>query len=130
MTGSPSVRVAVLVLVALAALATSATTASAHDYLVEAEVYYKYGSYDLGGAPIANAYCASASDRAAVEGLDVPGEWILLLVDFPTAFCYKPYVDFQAVYGDTVEFRVTILEAGPEGADLVSDFSGIGAGIG
>ena len=60
----------------------------------------------------------------------MPGEWILLLVDFPTAFCYKPYIDFQALYDDPVEFRVTILDVDLEGSDLVSDFSGVGAGIG
>lgn len=130
MTNRNSARAGVMVLAAVVAIAAGIRPAEAHDYVVEAEIYYKYGSYDLGGAPIGNTYCASASGRSAVEGLDVPGEWIMLLVDFPTAFCYKPYVDFQAVYGDTVEFRVTILEGGPSGEDLESDFIGVGAGIG
>jgi hypothetical protein len=97
---------------------------------VEGEDFVSYGSHNLGGDDIHVEWCSGASQGYAAGGLDVPGEWIMLKVDFLRSGCYEPHVFYQAGYGDTVSFNVRVLDESAPGGSVVSAFTATGWGFG
>jgi hypothetical protein len=95
---------------------------SAERILVEGEDFGLYGSHDLGGMPIAALFCTGASGYYAANGLDVPGEWILLKVDVPDAGCYSSKLAYQAAYDDDVNLRVRMIDAPAPDDEILVDY--------
>lgn len=112
-------------LLALAPLASGASGAT-----VEGEEFVDHASYDVGGLPIAAVYCPGASGFYAADGLDVPGEWILLQVDIPSPGCYESTLAYQTEYGDTVNLRVRMLNAPLPDDEITADHWLSGWGFG
>jgi hypothetical protein len=109
--------------VAVAALALCALpAAAANDLLVECEEFEPYGGNDLGGYTLGIEFCSGASQFQAVFGLDLPGEWIKLKVSFTEPGCYRSRMGYQSAYGETVDFRVRMLEAPAPGEEIVAPF--------
>ncbi|MBD3368037.1 MAG: hypothetical protein GF405_07685 [Candidatus Eisenbacteria bacterium] len=99
-----------------------ASAAGADDLLVECEEFEPYGANDLGGYEIATEYCSGASQFQAVFGLDLPGEWIKLKVTFTQEGCYRSSMGYQSAYGETVDFRVRMIDAPTPGQEIDSPF--------
>ncbi|MBM3308170.1 MAG: hypothetical protein FJY74_07585 [Candidatus Eisenbacteria bacterium] len=118
----------------IAALATIAVSAvvgvSDTPVYVEGEDFVSYAWHNLGGADIRIEWCSGASQGYAAGGLDVPGEWIMLKVDFLRSGCYEPHVIYQAGYGDTVSFNVKVLDESAPGGSVTSAFTATGWGFG
>ena len=118
---------------ALATMILGATPASAAlesdlPFIVEAEDYIAFN--DIDGYIIAVVSCAAASNGLIVQGLDFPGEWIELSVNFPQSGFYEVQVGIQGLLGMEYELRTTIQGAGPQGEDLRAEFNYVGQGIG
>ncbi len=90
---------------------------------VEGEDYNLYGSNDLGGYPISTEYCGSASQYFAADGIDRPGEWIMLQVMVEEAGCYDVTVAYQSYYQNAVGLRLRVPDYPEQGESLVSDFT-------
>ena len=89
----------------------------------EAEEYASYGWYDIGGMEITDAYCSYASQGLAVDGLDLPGEWIKLKVSFTHGGCYSTRIDYQSAYADTVGLAVRLLDYPVPGEEIRADYT-------
>ena len=110
-------------LIAGASVAALAVPAwGAGDLIVEGEDFEFYGSHDLGGIPIAAVFCPGASGYYAADGLDVPGEWILLSVNVPSEGCYSSILAYQAGYGDDVNLRVRMIDAPSPDDEILVDY--------
>lgn len=112
----------ILGVAALLILLWTAATSAADDLFIECEEFEAYGANDLGGYPIGIEYCSGASQFQAVFGLDLPGEWIRLKVSFTQAGCYRASMGYQAAYGETVDFRVRMVDAPEPGDETDSPF--------
>ena len=109
--------------IAAVLLAASPTASPAAEELRrEAEDYRNYGSYNIGGDEIRESYCSYASHGLAVDGLDVPDEWIKLRVTFAYGGCYTTRLDYQSGYGDTVRLAVRLLDYPMPGDELRADY--------
>jgi hypothetical protein len=111
-----------LVVTVLIVAFTWCVAGAASDIRVEAESFENYGSYNIGGYDIEEAFCSYASGQLAVDGLDVPGEWFKLKVTFEVSGCYGTSVAYQSDYGDTVQLAVRILDYPDIGDELVSQY--------
>jgi hypothetical protein len=88
------------------------------------------GSFDLGGYPIARAFCAGASNMHVAHGIDLPGEWIEIPVNILEAGCYDSWVRVQGFPDVTSTLRMTFIDAGPSGEDLTAEYTYAGQGAG
>jgi hypothetical protein len=107
----------------VACIAVAAVASAAPELRIEAEDYEAYGSHNIGGWDIASVYCGGASGWFAVDGLDVPGEWIMLKVTFTESACFNTRLDYQASYEDTVQLVVRMLDFPAPGEELLADYS-------
>lgn len=96
--------------------------------VVEAESYVD--SYDTGGASIMPVLCTSASEGYAVDGLDLPGEWIELKATVQDEACYELLVGFQAPWAETIGTLVTIYDEGHSTVEGSIEFELVGEGLG
>jgi hypothetical protein len=87
-------------------------------------------SQDLGGLPIAWTYCSGASGGRALDGLDMPGEWIELVLSVPDAGSYADSLRSAGLLEQESDLQSTVVSGGPGGVDLVSSFHTAGLGIG
>ena len=101
----------------------AATAWGADGVRVEGEDYNTYGSHNLDGYPISTEYCGSASQYFAADGIDLPGEWIMLQVMVETAGCYDVTVAYQSYYQNAVGLRLRVPDYPEQGQSLVSDFT-------
>lgn len=104
-------------------LAATVAASAASDLRLEAEEFPAYGSYNIGGADIKEAYCSFASGGLAVDGLDLPGEWFKLKVTFVYGGCYTSRLDYQSAYADTVQLKVRLLDYPGPGEELQADYT-------
>ncbi len=119
--------VAVPLTLGLLALAT-VPAAGALSVLVEAESYTD--GYDMGGASIMSIACTSASGGLAVDGLDIPGEWIEVKATVPDEACYELALGYQAPYAEPVSTRVTVYDDGHSTVEGDVGIDLIGEGLG
>jgi len=96
--------------------------------LVEAESYTD--GYDMGGASIMPVACTSASGGFAVDGLDIPGEWIEVKATVADEACYALALGFQAPYAEPISTRVTVYDDGHSTVEGVVGIDLIGEGLG
>lgn len=115
-------RLARLAIAAVLLVAVPLTAGAAEALRREAEEFAAYGSYNIGGYDISSAYCSYASQGLAVDGLDMPGEWIKLKVSFPNSGCYSSRIDYQSAYGDTAEFVVRLLDYPGPGEEISAGY--------
>lgn len=111
-------RLAQLAAAALVVLGSFGPAVAAEDLRLEAEEFPAYGSYNVGGYDIREAYCSYASGGLVVDGLDKATEWIKLRVTFPQGGCYTSVLDYQSAYDDTVQMVVRILDYPSIGEEL------------
>ncbi len=122
-------RTAVAVPLALGLLVlVTIPAAGALSVLVEAESYTD--GYDMGGASIMSVACSGASGGLAVDGLDIPGEWIEVKATIPTEACYELLMNYQAPYAEPIETRVTVFDDGHSTVEGDVDVPLIGEGLG
>lgn len=103
-------------------------TSSAYCIVIEGETFV--ASQDLGGLPIAWTYCSGASGGKAVDGLDIPGEWIELVLETPDVGSFTDSLRSAGLLDEESDLRSTVVNGGPGGTDLVSSFHTVGLGIG
>ena len=123
-------RLAFALLIALSA-AFSASPAPAAETVVECEDFEVHDWHDIGGLPIAALFCAGASGYRAVNGLDVPGEWISLRVEIVSPGCYDSRVAYQTEYDDDVNLSVRMADAPLPDDEILVDYwltNGLGFG--
>ena len=116
-------RLARLAIVAFLLAGVPVTGHAAEELRREAEDYASYGWYDVGGMEITEAYCSYASQGLAVDGLDLPGEWIKLKVAFNYGGCYSTRIDYQSAYGDTVGLAVRLLDYPVPGEEIRAEYT-------
>ena len=116
-------RVVLAALTAIMMVLPAGASWAAADVVVECEDFETYDSYDLGGMPIVSLFCTGASGYLAVNGLDTPGEWILVSASIPVAGCYESLLAYQAAYDDDVHFRVSLIGASLPGGEIAVDYS-------
>lgn len=109
-------------------LLAAATAGGAITVVVEAESYVD--SYNTGGASIMSVLCTSASEGYAVDGLDLPGEWIELKATVPDEACYELLLGYQAPWAETIETLVTIYDEGHSTVEGSIDLRFAGEGLG
>jgi hypothetical protein len=112
----------------LIGLALLVSASGAQAIVVEAESYV--ASYNAGGDPIYVVSCTAASGGLAVEGFDMPGDWIEVVLNVPEIY---GYADSLRSAGDTnvqSDIRTTVFGADPDGGDVLSYYHTIGQGIG
>lgn len=90
---------------------------------VEGEDYNLYGSHNIGGYPISTEYCGSASQYFAADGIDLPGEWIMLEVMVEETGCYDVTVAYQSYFQNAVGLRLRVVDYPEPGQSVVSDFT-------
>jgi hypothetical protein len=115
----------VLVVLAVAVLAATAASAAVK---VEAESYV--ASYNIGGNGIGIVSCSAASGGYAVEGFDVVGEWIEMMVTIPETYGYADTLRSAGEYGVESDIAMAIFSAYPGGGDVSSAYHTVGEGIG
>ena len=115
-------RTVLWVLTALLVVGTAGVASAASELRLEAEDFEAYGSYNVGGMDITASYCSYASGGLAVDGLDMPDEWIKLKLTIDHAGCYSSRIDYQSAYGDTAHFAVRVLDAPVPGEELRAEY--------
>ena len=108
--------------VALVVLLAAPGAMAAPELRIEAESFESVGWYNIGGADIAPGYCSYASGSLTADGLDVPGEWIMLKVKFTVAGCYSSRIDYQSAYGETTRVAVRLLDYPEVGEELRAEY--------
>jgi hypothetical protein len=119
--GKTARAVAAAVMLVAVALTTSAW--GADGVRVEGEDYNLYGSHNIGGYPISTEYCGSASQYFAADGIDLPGEWIMLEVMVEETGCYDVTVAYQSYFQNAVGLRLRVVDYPEPGQSVVSDFT-------
>lgn len=78
--------------------------------LFEVELEEYSSSFDGDGSQetIQSVGCSSASNGAAVYGLDVPGEWIEVTVDVPEDGTYRPHLQYASRVGANISLRMAM----------------------
>jgi hypothetical protein len=112
------------VMLGLALLVAAAAQAAV---LVEAENYV--ASYNTGGIGIQIVACSGASGGYAVEGVDVPGEWIEIPVTVPEIYGYADTLRSAGETGVESDLEMRIVSAFPGGGDVISTYHTVGLGI-
>lgn len=107
----------------LLAVMLTGTAWGADAVRVEGEDFNLYDSNNLGGYPISTEYCGSASQYFAADGIDLPGEWIMLRVMVEETGCYDVTVAYQCYYLNAVGLRLRVMDYPEPGQSLVSDFT-------
>ncbi len=119
---SSSHRLASFAIAVVLLAGLSGASFAADDLRIEAEEFPAYGSHNVGGEDIREAYCSYASGGLAVDGLDIPGEWFKLKVTFSQAGCYSSRIDYQSAFDDTVQLVVRLLDYPGPGEELRADY--------
>ena len=114
-------------LAVLAVLAVVTSAASATPIILEAEDYID--SFNVGGDFITIVECSGASGGLAVEGYDVPGDWIELRVELSQA---GDYDDILRSGGELYEASDHFARIRPQGGGTIgfSFYYTYGMGIG
>ena len=89
----------------LAALLLFAGIAHAEDQRFVSDDVFTWG--DLGGIRLAHTNCDGSLDRRAIDGFDVPGEWIAWRLTLTEPFCF---VDSLRNAGTTDDVRHFVTE--------------------
>lgn len=116
-------RLARLAIAAVALALVPQVSLAAEALRREAEDFQPYGSYNIGGYDITEAYCSYASQGLTVDGLDITDEWFKLKVTFPNDGCYSSKIDYQSAYGDTVGLVVRLLDCPAPGEEIRVDYT-------
>jgi len=115
-------RLAQMAITVILLAGVSGASLAAEGLRLEAEEFPAYGSYNIGGSDIREAYCSYASRGLAVDGLDTPDEWFKLKVTFTHGGCYSTRIDYQSAYGDTVQLVVRLLDYPVPGDEVTADY--------
>ncbi len=128
MSRFPSFPVASAALLLLVAVALG-TTVRAEDMRLASDDVFTWG--DLGGITIQHANCEGALDGRAIDGLDLPGEWIQWHLTLTEPFCFVDSLH-SAGTTDVVREFVTEYISDPlwETAGQDTVFTAPGAGVG
>lgn len=113
--------------IGLLALATI-PAAGALSVFVEAESFTD--GFDMGGASIMSIGCTSASGGLAVDGLDIPGEWIEVKATLPDEACYELVMGYQAPYDEQIKTLVTVFDDAHLAVEADVDVPLLGEGLG
>jgi hypothetical protein len=122
------VHILTRLILAVVAAALLLVASSGHCIVIEGEDFV--ASQDLGGIPIAWTYCSGASGGKALDGLDIQGEWIELVLDTPDAGSFTDSLRSAGLLDEESNLRSTVVNGGPGGTDLMSSFHTVGLGIG
>ena len=97
-------------------------------FKVELEDYTS--SFDGDGSEIAiqTVGCSSASNGAAVYGLDVAGEWIVVPVTVPKDGTYRPHLSYAAHAGANIALKMEMDGCGTSAAVTFLLTQGTGLG--
>ncbi len=115
-------RLAQMAITVVLLAVVSGASLAAEGLRLEAEEFPAYGSYNIGGSDIREAYCSYASGGLAVDGLDIPDEWFKLKVTFTHGGCYSTRIDYQSAYDDTVQLVVRLLDYPLPGVEVTADY--------
>ncbi len=115
-------RLAQMAITVVLLAVVSGASLAAEGLRLEAEEFPAYGSYNIGGSDIREAYCSYASGGLAVDGLDIPDEWFKLKVTFTHGGCYSTRIDYQSAYDDTVQLVVRLLDYPLPGDEVTADY--------
>ena len=128
MKHAPSLR-PVRALSVLSAVILLATPAGAEDQRLEADDVYTWGN--LGGITIQKVSCDGALNGRAIDGLDVPGEWIQWHLTLTEPFCFVDSLHSAGTTGVIREFVTEYIPDPPAGTaarDTVFTVPGSGVG--
>jgi hypothetical protein len=122
------IRIAPAALLLLAAVALG-TTVRAEDMRLVSDDVFTWG--DLGGITIQHANCEGALDGRAIDGLDLPGEWIQWHLTLTEPSCFVDSLH-SAGTTDVVREFVTEYISDPlwETAARDTVFTAPGSGVG
>jgi hypothetical protein len=97
-------------------------------FKVELEHYLSSADDDTSEFPIQRSRCVNASNDTTVSGLDISGEWIMVLIDVPEDGTYRPYLDYASQQGAVIAVKLEMAGCGPSTtADfLLTDGTGLG----
>ncbi len=117
----------------LAALLLVAALAAAvpADATIRLEAESLADAHNVGGAPIALVSCGTASNGHAIDGIDMPGEWIELNLLLTGPSCLYSAVRSAGLSGVVRNFRVEITPDPPTttgGTDSLTTIPGTGIG--
>jgi|GEM_PF-3256991 len=115
-------RLAQMAITVILLAGVSGASLAAEGLRLEAEEFPAYGSHNIGGSDIREAYCSYASRGLAVDGLDIPDEWFKLKVTFTHGGCYSTRIDYQSAYDDTVQLVVRLLDYPVPGDEVTADY--------
>jgi hypothetical protein len=114
-------------LIAIAALGGAGPAAG--EIVAESECESYVASGDLGGYMIVSVWCDGASDYYAVDGVDLPNEWIDVPVVVPEDGCFTACVVGQCHDGAANVLRLSLRTGG--GDELAAtELTFTGEGIG
>jgi hypothetical protein len=82
--------------------------------LFEVELEHYFGSFDAPASQmsIRNERCSSASNDSSATGLDVSGEWIMVMVDVPESGSYVAHLSYASEPGDVIAVSMEIEDCG------------------
>lgn len=100
----PSLWVPVLL---LATLSLAVTVAVAEDQRLVSDDVYTWG--DLGGIVLTHSGCDGSLDGRAIDGFDMPGEWIAWHLTLTEPFCFVDSLRTAGRKDDVRHFRTEFI---------------------